>query len=151
MDSGSSDAGRPRWRSVACLAACAALLGAGVGCDDDQGSAEQDEPATPPTLTGEERRLLTTYDRRIEAHCVRVARSLLEPQAAPTALQSERAYAAADALIALAAEKPSAPLGAGQDTRLFLADVLENLDGSNCDPGMVGRLEQGLAQIPPAQ
>ncbi len=93
--------------------------------------------------------MLAAYDRRIQAHCLRVGRSLVEPQAAPSARQEERAFAAADALIALAAEKPGAPLGAGQDTRLFLADVLENLEGSNCEPRMVARLEQGLAGIPP--
>ena len=93
--------------------------------------------------------MLATYDARIQAHCVSVTRSLVRPRAAPSPRQERRAFAAADALIALAAEKPAAPLGAGQDTRLFVSDVLENLEGSNCDPRMIARLEQGLAAIPP--
>ena len=36
----------------------------------------------------------------------------------------------------------------GQDLRLFLSDVIENLDGSNCDPRMRARLEQALRAIP---
>ena len=93
--------------------------------------------------------MLETYDRTIQADCVRVTQSLVDPKAAPSARQERRAFAAADALVALAAEKPGAPLGAGQDTRLFVSDVLENLQGSNCDPRIVARLEQGLAAIPP--
>lgn len=154
-------------RSAALAAACAvlALLAANAGCGDEEKSAPPAPTttagSTPTTtagqsprgrarLTGEERRLLTIYDRRIEAHCIRVGRSLVNPRAAPSPRQQERAFAAADALIALAAEKPTAPLGAGQDTRLFLSDTIENLEGSNCDPRMIARLSEGLAQIPPA-
>jgi len=141
---------RPRSRALATALALLALLGGAFGCGGDQGSVEQ-HAAPAVKLTGGERRLLASYDRRIEAHCLRVARSLVEPRAAPSARQEKRAFAAADALVGLAAEKPAAPLGAGQDTRLFLADVIENLDGSNCDPRMVARLEQGLTAIPPPQ
>ncbi len=142
----------PLSRRAACLAACVALLGVGAGCGEEDDSAQPD-PTTgnPLRLTGEERRALSIYDRRIERHCIRLGRSLVDPESAPSAEQEERAFAAADALIALAAAKPTAPLGAGQDTRLFLADVIENLDGSNCDPAMVSRLEDGLARIGPAQ
>ncbi len=136
-----------------------AILLGGFGCGEDEPPPPPPQPSTvqapaepigePAALTREERDLLTTYDRRINAHCVRVARSLVDPEAAPSPGQERRAFAAADALIDLAAAKPDAPLGAGQDTRLFLADVLENLDGSNCDPAIVAHLEQGLAAIPP--
>lgn len=135
------------------LLVLAALLAAG-GCGD-----EPAEPtpvvgtttapaAEPASLTSRERGLLAGYDERINAHCVRVTGSLADPASAPTPAQRRRAYAAADALIGLAAAKPDAPLGAGQDTRLFLADVIENLEGSNCDPAMIARLEEGLAAIP---
>ena len=92
--------------------------------------------------------MIETYDSRIATHCARVSRSLVDPKAGPTPRQTRQAFAAAQGLIALAAEKPAAQLGAGQDLRLFVSDVLENLEGSNCDPRMIGRLEQGLAEIP---
>lgn len=137
---------------VAVTAATLASASAGVGCGGGDEPAETSAPPAPAaaaSLTGEERRALGRYDRLIQGHCVRVAESILGSGAGPSARQEMRAFAAADALVALAAEKPGAPLGAGQDTRLFLSDVLENLDGSNCDPRMTALLGQGLAQIPP--
>jgi len=163
--------GRASLGALATLLGLALSLGA-AGCGGDE-SAGQPAPATEPAgqlapatapaeqpspvakpaeaarLTGEERRLVSVYDRRIQAHCVRVTRALVEPRAAPTRAQEERAFAAADALLALAAEKPNAPLGAGQDLRLLVSDVTENIEGSNCDPRMIARLEQGLASLPP--
>ena len=79
---------------------------------------------------------------------MRVARSLVDPRAAPSPGQERAAFGAADRLLGLAARKPTAPLGAGQDLRLFVSDVVENLEGSNCDPRMIARLERGLARIP---
>jgi hypothetical protein len=123
-----------------------------AGCGDDPAppavTTTAEAPAPPASLTSQEQRLLTAYDRRINAHCVRVSTAIADPSAAPTPAQRKRAFEAADALVDLAAAKPDAPLGAGQDARLFLADVIENLEGSNCDPAMIARLEQGLAEIP---
>jgi hypothetical protein len=99
-------------------------------------------------LTADERRQLEAYEARIQAHCVRVARSLVDPRAAPSPREEAAAFEAADRLVGLAAAKPTAPLGAGQDLRLFVSDVVENLEGSNCDPRMTARLERGLARIP---
>jgi hypothetical protein len=99
-------------------------------------------------LTGEERRSVATYEGLIQEHCGRVARSLADPSAAPSPGQQRRALEAADALGALAARKPTAEIDAGQDLRLFLSDVIENLEGSNCDPRMRARLEQALRAIP---
>ena len=114
-----------------------------LGCGDSRDAT----PPEPQTLTRDERRLLATYEGRIAEHCVRVARSLVDPARAPTPAQERRAFAAADQLAALVARKPRAPLDAGQDLRLFLSDVIENLEGSNCDPRMIARLEQRSAEI----
>lgn len=115
-----------------------------VGCGSDGGS----PPPPAAELTAQERRLVTSYEGRIQQHCVRVARSLTDPGAAPTPSQRSSAFRAADALAALAAAKPTAPVDAGQDLRLYLSDVVENLEGSNCDPSMIIRLERALAEIP---
>jgi hypothetical protein len=134
-----------RRAAPAVLLACAAIAGCGEG-GEDPGSARQTQE--PARVTAGERRLLDTYDSRIAAHCVRVSRSLTDPSSAPTRAQSAAAFGAARALLALAARKPGAPLGAGQDLRLFVSDVIENLEGSNCDPRMIAVLSEGLEEIP---
>jgi hypothetical protein len=117
-----------------------------VGCGGE--GADLGTATTPQRLKPAERRQITMLDGRIAAHCVAVSRSLVDPGAAPDPAEERRAFAAADRLVALARRKPRAPLGAGQDMRLFVSDVVENLEGSNCDPRMVARLERGLAEIP---
>jgi hypothetical protein len=130
-------------RRRALLLAAAALTGA-AGCGG--GAAPAPEPA--PALAAEERRAVAAYDARISAHCVRVSRALVDPRQGPTPEQARDAFAAADALAALAARKPDAELDVNQDLRLFLGDVLENLEGSNCDPRMRARLAEALRAIP---
>ena len=120
------------------------LLGCGGAADNDAST----RTATPSALTNAERRLIATYEGRIQKHCVRVARSLADPRAAPSPDQQRRALETADALGALAARKPTAQIDVGQDLRLFLSDVIENLEGSNCDPRIRARLEQALRSIP---
>lgn len=114
-----------------------------AGCGDSRDA----PPPQPQSLSTQERRLLTTYEGRIETHCVQVAQSLVDPAKAPTPAQERRAFAAADQLAALVARKPRAEVDVGQDLRLYLSDVIENLEGSNCDPRMIARLEQRLAEI----
>ena len=126
------------------LLLAAAALAAAAGCGGEP--APPPEPA--PALTAEERRAVEDYDARINAHCVRVARALVDPRQGPSPEQLRDAFAAADALAALAARKPDAELDVNQDLRLFLGDVVENLEGSNCDPRMRARLEQALSAIP---
>jgi hypothetical protein len=134
---------------LAALATGLLALAAGCGGEASEGPATP-EPATetPAKLTAQERRLVSSYEGAIESHCVRVSQSLVDPPAAPSLRQEEAAFEAADELVALAADKPTAPYGPGQDLRLFVSDVVENLEGSNCDPRMIARLEQGLAEIP---
>lgn len=119
-----------------------ALLGCGAADGD------RTRTVSPSALTGAERRMVATYEGRIQEHCIRVAQSLVDPSVVPSPRQQRRALGAADALGALAARKPTAEIDVGQDLRLFLSDVIENLDGSNCDPRMRARLEQALSTIP---
>ena len=131
--------------AAAALASGLVILAA-TGCGGSDG--EPERPPPPPRLSAAELRLVKTYEGRIQTHCVRVARSLVNPRAAPSPSEERRAFEAADALAALAARKPTAPVDVGQDLRLYLSDVVENLQGSNCDPRMLARLERALAAIP---
>ena len=81
-------------------------------------------------------------------YCRRRALGLTDPQKRPTAGQQASALEAVDAMLGLAGEKPDAKVGQGVEVSLFLGDLTENLEGSNCDPLIVGRLQQGLASLP---
>jgi hypothetical protein len=129
------------------MLAAAALCGALASCGGEEEMDAPPRPAPSP-LTAAERRSIASYERRIQDHCFRVASSLADPSAAPSPAQQRRAFQAADRLGALAARKPTAELDAGQDLRLFLGDVIENLEGSNCDPRMRARLAEALGRIP---
>ena len=124
------------------------LLTAGCG-EGERAPAPVTVAATPaPTVAAADRDRLRRLEARIERHCVAVSRAVVDPAQAPSAAQQARAFAAADDLIALVRADPRADLGAGQDLRLYLADVIENLQGSNCDPRMRARLTEGLGTIP---
>ena len=132
------------------MLACGAVSLGGCGGDEDVApSSPTAAPPGPQAVTPGERRRLEAYDQRIATHCLRVSRSIVDPAAAPTRRQTVAAFDAARSLLALADAKPAAPLGAGQDVRLYVSDVIENLEGSNCDPRMIAVLEEGLAQIRP--
>jgi hypothetical protein len=108
----------------------------------------QEGRGKPERLGPAERREVNALEAEIAAHCIAVARSLVDPRTRPSRAEERRAFSAADRLLELARRKPRAPLGAGQDLRLFVSDVAENLEGSNCDPRMIARLERGLRGIP---
>lgn len=84
----------------------------------------------------------------IRSYCRRIALFLSGKQGRPTAADTQRAYDAVDRLIALARENPEARYR-GQDTmRQVVGDTAEDLEGTNCSPALVRRLEQGLAILP---
>ena len=124
------------------------LAGCGEGAGERPRSAATASPTPAPPLTAAERERLRRAEARVQGHCVRVTQSLADPAAAPSAEQEARAFAAADDLVALVRSRPRAEVVTGQDLRLYLADVVENLEGGNCDPRMQAKLERGLATIP---
>lgn len=118
------------------------------------GDGEEAAPTTEVTadarrLTATDRDLVGDSEKAIVAYCRRAALGLTDPGKRPTVDQQARALEAVDALIELAGEKPAARLRPGVDVRLFIGDLAENLQGSNCDPNIIARLDQGLATLPP--
>jgi hypothetical protein len=105
-------------------------------------------PAEARRLTADEQDLVTRSDRTVERYCARLALSLTGQRKPPSAEDQVRAFAATDRLIELAQEKPAARLETGVDMGLFLGDLAEDLEGSNCDPRLVERLDQGLETLP---
>jgi hypothetical protein len=99
-------------------------------------------------LTGSEQELVTRSDRIVERYCAKLALSLTGQRRPPRAEEQARAFMATDRLIELVREKPAARLETGGGLALFLADLTEDLEGSNCDPRLVQRLDQALATLP---
>ncbi|MEK6272328.1 MAG: hypothetical protein AABM42_06740 [Actinomycetota bacterium] len=122
---------------------------ASCGNGDSPGTA-----GTTPTgsaakrLTADEQALVTRSDRTVGRYCGHLVLSLTGQSKPPSAEEQGRAFAATDRLIELAREKPAAPLKTGLDMGLFLGDLAEDLEGSNCDQRLVERIDQALATLP---
>lgn len=99
-------------------------------------------------LTADEQALVTRSDRTVKLYCGHLALSLTGQSKPPSAEEQGRAFAATDRLIELAREKPVAALETGVDMGLFLGDLAEDLEGSNCDSRLVERIDQALATLP---
>jgi hypothetical protein len=104
--------------------------------------------ATAKRLTADEQALVTRSDRTVVRYCGKLALSLTGQRKPPSAQEQGRAFAATDRLIELAREKPAARVESGVDMGLFLGDLAEDLEGSNCDPRLVERIDQALATLP---
>ena len=99
-------------------------------------------------LTAAEQSLVTRSERAVQLYCGKLALPLTGRGEPPSAEEQGRAFAATDRLIELASEKPAAPLDAGLEMGLFLGDLAEDLEGSNCDSRLVERIDQALATLP---
>jgi hypothetical protein len=135
--------------------ALAAAMGLSLLAIASCGDGESPQSAgTTPTgaatkrLTADEQALVTRSHRTVERYCGRLALALTGRRELPSAEEAGRAFTAVDRLIELAREKPAARLATGVDMGLFLGDLAEDLEGSNCDPRLVERLDQALATLP---
>ena len=139
-----------RARALALALACAtpALAGCGGGSDEPTTFREQ-SPSSVSKLTGEEERLVERSERTITLYCKKRARALTDPSRRPTVGEQARALEAVDALAGLAGAKPGAELRPGLDVRTYLGDIAENLEGANCDPQIIDRIDLGLAETAP--
>jgi hypothetical protein len=104
--------------------------------------------AAAKRLTAAEQALVTRSQRTVQHYCGKLALSLTGQGKPPSAEEQSRAFVATDRLIELASEKPVAPLDTGLEMGLFLGDLAEDLEGSNCDSRLVERIDQGLATLP---
>ena len=139
-------------RAAARLLVIGALLGstalAGCGDDEDAAGTTTTSAGASAELTSAERDLVSDSEAAIVDYCRRRALGLTDADKRPTAGQQARALEAVDAMVGLAGDKPKAEVRRGVEVSLFLGDLTENLEGSNCDPLIVGRLQQGLASLP---
>jgi hypothetical protein len=127
--------------SVVAIASCGDGSSPGTTGTTPAGSAAK-------RLTAAEQALVTRSDRTVGRYCGRLALSLTGQRRPTSAEEQSRAFAATDHLIELASEKPAARVDTGVDMGLFLGDLAENLEGSNCDSRLVERIDQALATLP---
>jgi len=128
-----------------CLLAVVASCGDG---DSPETSRTTPAGAAAKRLTGAEQAMVTRSDRTLGRYCRVIALSLTGQRKPPSAEEQGRAFTATDRLIELARRKPGAPLETGLDMGLFLGDLAEDLEGSNCDQRLVERIDQALATLP---
>jgi hypothetical protein len=131
------------------VVALAMLLLAACG-DADQHDAADTAPgdAAAQRLSADEQALVARSRREVERYCAELALSVTGRRGPPSAEEQGGAFAATDELIELAREKPAARVDSGVDMGLFLGDLAEDLEGSNCDPRLLERIDQGLATLP---
>jgi hypothetical protein len=131
------------WRQTLILLLALGML-LPVACGDgDTGSG-----TAPRRLSAKEE---STVDRArlvIRLYCRQVGRYLAGRRGPPTAKETQKAYDAVDTLVSLAREDPEARYRGQETIRLVLGDTAEDLEGTNCSPELVARLERGLASLP---
>ena len=135
--------------------AAAAAVGLSLMAIASCGNGESPQTAgTTPTgaaarrLTSAEQALVARSERTVQRYCGKLALSLTGQARPPSAEEASRAFAATDSLIELARAKPAASIENGVEMELFLGDLAEDLEGSNCDSRLVERIDQALATLP---
>ena len=127
-----------------------------AACGEDDSASEategvasvtQAESGPPQPLSPAGMRVIQRARDAVSAHCRQVA-DALGKGAMPPQASFERATAALDELAELAADQPEAEAEDGSTPRLALGDIAENLEGTNCDPRLVARIDQALAGLP---
>jgi hypothetical protein len=136
-----------RHARLAAIGALVALAPTACGEDDSDRPAAT-APRPQERLTPAERARAQHSERAILAYCRRLALSVGAAKELPSASQQGAAFQAARRLTVLAGKKPGATVRTGVDTQLFVSDLIEDLEGSNCDPRLAAALEQGLAAPP---
>jgi hypothetical protein len=135
--------------------AAAAAVGLSLMAIASGGNGESPQTGgTTPTgaaarrLTSAEQTLVDRSERTVQRYCGKLALSLTGRARPPSAEEASRAFAATDRLIELARAKPAASLENRVEMGLFLGDLAEDLEGSNCDSRLVERIDQALATLP---
>jgi hypothetical protein len=135
-------------RALATAAGLSLLAIPACGDDSPSTATTTTSGAAAKRLTTAEQSLVTDSERAVQRYCGRLALSAIGQGQPPSASEQGRAFAASDRLIELARRKPGARLETGLDIGLFLGDLAEDLEGSNCDQRLVERIDQALATLP---
>jgi hypothetical protein len=132
------------------LVAAVVAAALAVGCGGEEDSEAPETTAALPSdaaLTRAEQRTLAHSEQAIQAYCIRVGQAAGGGRELPSVAAQERAFESLEDLIGVVTTKPAAEVQPGVDARLLLGDLAENLEGSNCDPRLVERIDAALGAI----
>lgn len=118
-----------------------------AGCDDDATTPSPtattpDRPVRPAELPERLRDDAFGAQLRITAYCGRLRAALQGGARPPSKRERARAFAAADLLVELSLARPFDLVQTGVDVRLYTSDIAEDLEGANCDPALIAKLEE---------
>jgi hypothetical protein len=119
------------------------------GCGGDDGASTT---ASARRLTPDERLTARHAERAIYGYCRRLARFAQgKGRKLPVGARSS-AYEGVGSLTSLMREKPFAPVSTGLvgqrvDLYVHVGDIAEDLQGANCDPAIVDRIDQALGSV----
>jgi hypothetical protein len=120
---------------------------AGSGSTNTAAARTVPEVSRDAPLSAGEIAVIRRAQEAVGAYCAKVARGLAEGDA-PTQRDFDRVTRPLDELAELASHRPGAEAPDGATPRLALGDIAENLEGTNCDPRLVARIDEALATLP---
>ena len=121
---------------------------ASCGDGDSPDTTTTADGAAAKRLTAAEQALVRRSERDVQRYCGKLALATIGQGRLPSAEEQGRAFAGTERLIELARSKPAAQVEGGADMGLFLGDLAEDLEGSNCDRRLVERIDLALATLP---
>jgi hypothetical protein len=92
--------------------------------------------------------VVSDAQRAIRSYCRQIALFFSRRGSQPSRSQTDRTFRAVDNLIALARRKPDALYQGREGLQDLLNDMAEDLDGTNCSPPLLSRIEEGLRTVP---
>jgi hypothetical protein len=129
------------------ILAVLSTLTALAGCGGEGSSGKPSRAQTSP-FSAAEQAAIREAQTEIRSYCRQLSRYLARRRGPPTQAENGRAYGAVDRLAAIARLKPAVETEAGRTARELLGDLAEDLEGSNCAPNVVQRIDQALAALP---
>jgi hypothetical protein len=133
-------------RTFTILAVLSALT-ALAGCGGEGSSGKPSGVQTGP-FSAADQAAIREAQTEIRSYCRQLSLYLARRRGPPSQAENGRAYGAVDRLATIARLKPAAEAAIGRTARELLGDLAEDLEGSNCAPNVVQRIDQALAGLP---
>jgi hypothetical protein len=147
---------RARIAAILCALAAAgvpASCGGEGSSSSTAGPTAATQPAPtgpPPSLSAADVAVIAKAKEAVSTYCSKVGAAIGGQGAGPSEGDYLDVTAALDDLAGLAARKPDAETNTPDriTAEVALGDIAENLEGTDCDPRLVEKINEALAQLP---